>query len=141
MTIDIQTLATILIIMHSGSAVFMGFVLKRQYKLFSHDITLDDTRYEAGDINRIKRFRLGLFLLSSVVLLGNVVPIVIDLITILGDNAVNRAPQVHTVSILYAVSNALTALISAYLISTLYRIAKGVNDPNELVQKDLQRDK
>lgn len=137
MTIDIQTLATILIVMHSGSAVFMGFVLKRQYRLFSHDITLDDTKYEAGDIHRIKRFRLGLFSLSAVVLLGNVVPIVIDGLTIISDNAGSRPAHVHTISILYAVSNAMTALISAYLISTLYRIAKGANDPDELIQKDL----
>lgn len=137
MTINIQTLATILIVMHLGSSIFMGFVLKRQYSLFSHDITADDSKYEATDIKRIKRFRMGLFLLSCVVLLGNVVPIVIDLVTIIGNNSVNRTPHVHTISILYAVSNALTALISAYLISTLYRIAKSATDPNELIEKDL----
>lgn len=139
MTINIQTLATILILCHIGSAIFMGFVLRRQYKLFSHDITYNDERFETKDISRIKRFRLRLFLLSCVVLLGNMIPIAIDAITLIGNNSVGRTPQVHTISILYAASNALTALISAYLISTLYRIARGVNDPNALIEKDLNR--
>lgn len=139
MTINISTLAWILIVCHSGSVIFMTFVLRRQYTLFSHDITYDDARFEQKDIGRIKRFRLGLFLLSCVVLLGNVVPIAIDAITILGDNSVGRPTHVHTISILYAVSNALTALISAYLISTLYRIARGVHDPEVLIEKDLNR--
>lgn len=139
MTINIATLAWILVACHTGSVIFMSFVLRRQFKLFSHDVTYNDTRFEPVDIKRIKRFRMGLFLLSCVVLLGNAVPIAIDLITIFGGNAVNRPAHVHTISILYAVSNALTALISAYLISTLYRIARGVNDPNALIEKDLHR--
>lgn len=139
MTINIATLAWILIVLHSGSVIFMTFVLRRQYKLFSHDVTYNDARFEPIDIKRIKRFRLGLFLLSCVVLLGNVVPIAIDAVTIFGGNSVNRPTHVHTISLLYAVSNALTALISAYLISTLYRIARGVNDPNALIEKDLNR--
>ena len=139
MTINIATLAWILIALHSGSVVFMAFVLRRQHSLFSYDVTLDDSRYEADDIKRIKRFRMGLFLLSCVVLLGNVVPIAIDFYTIITNNATGRPSHVHTTSFLYAISNALTALASAYLISTLYRIARGVNDPNELVEKDLNR--
>lgn len=139
MTINIATLAWILVFLHSGSVIFMAFVLRRQYALFSHDVTYNDARFEEVDIHRIKRFRMGLFLLSCVVLLGNVIPITIDLVTILGGNAVNRPTHVHTISILYAVSNAITALVSAYLISTLYRIARGVNDPNALIEKDLNR--
>lgn len=139
MTIDIETLAWIVIALHSGSVLFMTFVLRRQYKLFSYDVTYDDSRFEEADIRRIKHFRMGLFLLSCVVLGGNVVPIAIDLLTIFGGNAVNRLSQVHTISILYAISNALTALISAYLISTLYKIARGVNDPNLLVEKHVNR--
>jgi hypothetical protein len=142
MTISIQTLAWILAIMHAGSAIFMAFVIRRQFKLFSYNVTYDDSRFEEKDIHRIKRFRLGLFLLSCVVLLGNVVPIAIDALTIFGSSAATGRPtHVHTISILYAISNALTALISAYLISTLYRIARGVNDPNALVEKDLNRRK
>lgn len=139
MTINIATLAWILIALHSGSVIFMAFVLRRQFKLFRYDVTYNDSRFEAVDIHRIKRFRMGLFLLSCVVLLGNVIPIAIDLVTIFATHSVNRPSQVHTISILYAVSNALTALISAYLISTLYRIARGVNDPNALIEKDLNR--
>lgn len=139
MTMNIEALAWILIFFHSGSVIFMSFVLRRQFKLFDYDVTYNDSRFEESDIKRIKHFRLGLFLLSCVVLLGNVIPITIDVITIFSNNAVNRPTHVHTISILYAVSNALTALISAYLISTLYRIARGVNDPNTLIEKDLNR--
>lgn len=139
MTINIATLAWILIVCHSGSVIFMSFVLRRQYKLFSFDVTYNDSRFEEVDIHRIKRFRLGLFALSCVVLAGGIIPIAIDAVTIFGANSVNRPAHVHTISILYAISNALTALISAYLISTLYRIARGVNDPAVLIEKDLNR--
>lgn len=139
MTISIETLALILMIAHSASAVFMTRVLYRQWGLFK--IKYDDLDIEKSITHDIKRFRLTLFVLSCIVFAGNIIPIVIDGITLFGDNSLHRNPTVPLISLLYAVSNALTALISAYLIYTLYRIAKGTDDPNELIEKDIAKTK
>lgn len=138
MTIPIQELAAGLMILHIGSDCFMVAVLRRQHGLFSQPITLHDDRYEESDIRKIKNFRLRLFTLSLVILAGNTIPILIDGLTLFSNNT-GRPHTVHAISILYAVSNALTAIISAYLISTLYRIARGANDPNELVEREVQK--
>lgn len=135
MTISIETLAFILMIAHSGSAVFMTRVLIRQYGLFK--VRYDDLGIEKSLTNDIKRFRLTMFVLSCIVFAGNIIPIVIDGITLFGDNSLHRNPTVPLISLLYAVSNALTALISAYLIYTLYRLAKGSVDQNDLIEKDI----
>ncbi|MES2367796.1 MAG: hypothetical protein V4563_18105 [Pseudomonadota bacterium] len=138
MTIPIQELAAGLMALHLGSDAFMVAVLRQQHKLFAQPITLHDDRYEVEDIRKIKNFRIRLFSLSLVILLGNTIPILIDGLTLISSNT-GRPNHVHTISILYALSNALTAIISAYLISTLYRIARGANDPNELVEKEVQK--
>jgi hypothetical protein len=137
MTISIQTLAIILIFAHIGSDSFMAVVLKRQYRLFSRAITNDDNLYRDDDIKKIKNFRFRLFLLSSVIFAGNTIPIIIDGITIFGHNSLHRNPHVPLISLAYAVSNAVTALVSAYLISTLYHIAQSANDPDELIEKNV----
>lgn len=137
MTISIQTLAIILILAHIGSDIFMAVVLNKQYRLFSRAITPDDSLYQDGDINKIKNFRFRLFLLSAVIFAGNTIPILIDGITIFTNNSLDRNPTVPLISLLYAVSNAITALVSAYLISTLYRIAQSANDPDALIEKNV----
>lgn len=135
MTISIETLALILMLAHLASDVFMARVLYRQWGLFK--ITYDDYGIPQNITRDIKRFRMTLFVLSCIVFAGNTVPIIIDAVTFFASNPLNRNPTVPLISLLYAVSNALTALISAYLIFTLYRIAKGTDDPNELVEKDI----
>lgn len=135
MTITIQALAAILMVGHLASDAFMAMVLKRQWGLFK--VRYDELGVGEALTRDIKRFRVTLFILSCIVFAGNTIPIIIDGITLFGDNALHRNPHVPLISLLYAVSNALTALISAYLIYTLYRIAKGSDDQNALIEKDI----
>lgn len=134
MTISIETLALILMLAHLAAAIFMARVLHRQWGLFKIPY---DTSIEPKLVKELKRFRAILFSLSVIVFAGNIIPILIDGVTFFYHNPLDRNPTVPVISLAYAVSNALTALISAYLIFTLYRIAKGSNDPNELVEKDI----
>lgn len=135
-SISIQSLAIILMVAHVIADIFMGRVLFRQYGLFA--VKFDDLGVENRLSQDIKNFRRTLFTLSVIVFAGNIVPVVVDAITVFSDNALHRNPEVPLISIIYAVSNALVAIISAYLIFTLYRIAKASNDPNELVEKTLE---
>lgn len=108
---DIQTLASILVTLHIVSGIFIGMVLKRQWGLFKHAI-------EDG----LSAYRKVFFTLSLIIFLGNLNPIVIDVKTILTGPG-GRPAHVSAISISYAVSNALVAVISSFLVYMLYRMA------------------
>lgn len=108
---DIRVLATVLLIGHLISAVFMAIVLVRQVRLF---------RLRAQD--GLVWFRRILFVLALGIFFGNFIPIFIDALTIF--NIVTRSTnRVNTIGIAYSVSNALVFALSALLIWILYRMA------------------
>jgi len=97
--------------------VFIYGVIRKQWALMKLPVE-----------NEIRHFRWVLFLLSVAILIGNIIPIFVDTLTILFNNPTGRPPQVRPISVMYALSNALTALISAYLIHTLYKLAADTKD-------------
>lgn len=117
MKIPIELLALILLVLHLGSVVYIGGVLRKQWRLLKVPIYPE-----------IKRFRRVLFTLSAIILIGNAIPIFVDLVTILTNNSLGRTPSVKPISFAYAMSNALTALVSAYLIHTLYKLAASTKE-------------
>lgn len=108
---NIRTLAAILLSGQVFSAVFILLVIMRQLSLFKLPI-------QPG----LEWFRRILFFLALTVFAGNLVPILIDIITI-------RRPEVrvvrHTnlIGVLYAASNTFVATTSAVLIWVMYRLA------------------
>lgn len=108
--VSIIELAFILLIAHTVSLVFIFRVLRRQYQLMRLPID-----------KHLQGFRKVLFLLSCAIFLGNIVPIIIDTLTLFVDT--ERPSELHTISVVYACSNALTAMASALLIWLLYKIA------------------
>lgn len=123
MTLDIQTIALILLIARVVSVAFIITVLLRQARLFGKQIDFSVvpflTKLQRKSVYRI---RTVLFTLSVIILLGNLVPIVIDYITLF-NNDLGRPANVKLISIAYAFSNALTAMFSAIMIWTLYKLA------------------
>lgn len=126
--ISIQAIAFILLIARLISVGFIISVLIVQLRNFKHEIDFSLTpnlnKYQKKNIYRIRRV---LFALSVIILLGNLVPIVIDWITFITDNSLGRTPNVKPISVAYAFSNALTAMFSAIMIWALYKLA-GYND-------------
>lgn len=118
MSLPIETIALFLLLARLGSAFFITKVLINQAKLLNAPI--EDRLYPIR--GSLKRFRLILFILSLAILAGNLVPITIDLVTLFFETS--RPAILKPLSIAYATSNALTSLVSAYLIYTLYRISK-----------------
>lgn len=123
MTLDIQTIALILLIARVISVAFIITVLLRQARLFGKQIDFSVvpflTKLQRKSVYRI---RTVLFTLSVIILLGNLVPIVIDYITVF-NNDLGRPASLKPISIAYAFSNALTAMFSAIMIWTLYKLA------------------
>lgn len=127
--ISIQIIAVFLLIARLISVGFIVTVLILQWRLFKTKIDFslvpNLSNYQKKTIYRARKL---LFALAVIIFLGNMVPIMIDTITIISDNAIGRTPNVRAISIAYAGSNALTAMFSAIMIWGLYKLA-GLADP------------
>lgn len=128
--ISIQILAFILLIAHLISVGFIASVLYKQSKQFGKEIDFsllpNLSKFEKRNIYRMRRV---LFALALIILLGNLAPIVIDWITLISNNAIGRTPNIRPISIMYACSNAITAMLSAFMIWVLYKLA-GIEPPH-----------
>lgn len=122
--VALQTIAIFLLIARLISVAFILVILRLQWKLFGTkiDFTLVPNLTTLGR-NRVYLARKILFALAVIIFLGNLVPIVIDTITILNSNDIGRPSGLRLISILYASSNALTAMFSAIFIWFLYKVA------------------
>lgn len=109
--ISIAIIAFILLIMRLISAGFILSVLRKQWRLLHKPIDAD-----------LRLFQRILFAMSVIIFLGNGVPIVIDTITLFVETS--RPAKLAALSISYALSNALTAMVSAILIWLMYKIAE-----------------
>lgn len=118
--VSIKIIAIILLVFRLISVGFIIAVLKRQYRLLKLPVELFDQEHIV-DVQEIKKFRKVLFVLSCVVLAGNFIPIAIDGLTMFYD--LGRPSALQSISIAYAFSNAITAMVSAILIWLLYYIA------------------
>lgn len=123
--IPIKILAVVLLTTHAGSAVFIFNVLRKQALLLRMPID-----------SYLKHFRIILFALSLAIFAGNIIPIFIDGATLFVN--LGRTPSVRPISVLYAISNALTAFISAYLIHMLYRLAANEKEVTDYTQQSLE---
>lgn len=125
--ISIQIIATILLLARLISVFFILRVLLLQFRLFGTkiDFTLvpNLTKMQRRHVYLMRRILFGL---SVVILLGNIVPIIIDTITITA-NTLGRPAELRPISVMYAFSNAITAMVSAIMIWVLYQVA-GLGD-------------
>lgn len=130
--VSIQTIAFFLLIARLISVAFILIIIKLQWRLFGTEIDFslvpNLSKYQKKKVYRTRKI---LFALAIIVFLGNLVPIIIDTITAFDDNSLGRNPNVPTISIAYAFSNALTAMFSAIFIWALYKIAGLTNTDKE----------
>jgi hypothetical protein len=109
---DIKTLALIMLGGHLVSVGFMASVIVKQWGLFKRLIE-----------ESLKGFRRVLFALSILILVGNIIPIFIDTLTLF--YSLPRPLSVSSVSVFYALSNAyLAAAAPAIAIWVLYKMAE-----------------
>ena len=121
--VSIQVIAIFLLIARLISVIFIAVVLRLQWRLFKSSIDFSLVPNLSNfEKKRVYLARKVLFALALAVFLGNMVPIVIDTITIFNDN-LGRPTALQIISVAYAASNALTAMLSAILVWALYRIA------------------
>lgn len=71
-------------------------------------------------------FRKALHYMTIVVTMGNLVPVTLDLVTLIGP------ARPYWLGIAYAISNVITALFAAILIHKMYRLAGQTKEVNRL---------
>lgn len=110
---NIKTVALILLLGRLVSVVFMILVVRRQRVLSKLPVN-----------PQLRPLRKTLNRLSFAVLIGNIIPIILDASTIIAANSLEREDSPSVIGVSYAFSNCITAAISAYLIWTLYKQAE-----------------
>lgn len=122
MTLSIEAIASLLLVARIISVLFIIRVLVLQFKLFGTQIDFSLvphlTKLQRKHVYLMRRVLFGI---SIVLLMGNVIPIAIDLLTIF--SSTSRPDELFTTSIMYAFSNAITAMLSAIMIYILYQVA------------------
>ena len=102
----------------------MSVVIRKQWALFKLPID-----------HSILRFRRTLFFLTLAIFIGNIIPAVIDLLTLF--DLTTRPLTVQLPSVLYSFDNSITALLSSYLIWRLYRLAADERAITDFTEKSL----
>lgn len=133
--VSIQLIAIFLLIIRILSCVYIFQVIRKQWQLLRVPIKHAE-RMPVRYVRQLTRFRALLFFLSTVILVGNVIPVVIDFVTIAGADT-GRPIGLENISIIYAFSNALTSLASSITISQLYRLAAQDEDITEYALQHL----
>lgn len=115
--LDLFTYAAILLVMGLASMAFIVVVIRRQLQLFKIPIT--DTS--------VRHFRYVLFALALTIIITNLIPVSIDALSLFVN--LGRPKEVRMLSVVYAMSVHINALLSSYFIWRLYRLA---GDPREV---------
>lgn len=116
---DIKLYAAILLATRIVSLILMGLVLKRQLQLFKLPIDKE-----------IRNYRIILFLLAFAIFAGNIIPAIIDYLT-LTEELVRSTKTINGVGLVYSLAWTVTSLLSAILIFWLYRMSHTVDESHE----------
>lgn len=118
---NIQLLATLLLIGRLISEGFIIAVIRKQWKIRKTTIH-----------PRLRALRRVLTLLAVLVFLGNIYPLLLDAYT-LYDSAVRTSQTINLVGVFYSLDNNLTFMFASILIWTLYKLSDVVIEVAELI--------
>lgn len=114
------TLYILILLAISAVAMFFIFrVLLRQINLF---------KYPIADKN-VKHFRYALFFISITIIVSGLIPIGINLLTLLVNTG--RPDTVSAVSFVYSLSVHVQTLLLSYLLWRIYRLANSDSDKSD----------
>lgn len=125
---DIQLYASILLGIRVVSMFLIGKVILRQIELFKLFIDKE-----------IRTYRRILFVLAVAIFIGNLIPGIIDVLTITGE-LTRSARTINGVSLWYTGAWAITSLLSSVLIFWLYRMSHNVDESHEDSEHTLMND-
>ncbi len=118
---DIQLLASLLLIGRLISEGFIIAVLRKQWRIRNSPIH-----------PRLRNLRKVLTLLAVLVFLGNLYPLLLDFYTLI-DSGVRTSQTINLVGVFYSLDNNLTFMFASILIWTLYKLSDVVIEVAELI--------
>lgn len=125
---DIQVLASLLLIGRLVSETFIIFVLRRQWQI-----------RKSKTHPRLMQMRRVLTLLAILVFIGNLYPLFLDLYTLFYPG-IRTSSTVNLVGTIYSLDNNLTFMFASILIWTLYKLADVVIEVAELIGPEKVKD-
>lgn len=125
-------IASILLLIRIVASVFLWKVLKIQVDLLRRPIKVDEAMYNEQDIVDVWNFRKFLHYTTIALFVGNFIPIILDALVVLQWFGVFDGFRTRPVLIIYAISNAVTMLLAAILINSIYKLAVETKEVTDL---------
>ena len=139
------TMTTYVLILLAISAVSMYFIVRvllKQIRLLRAPFE-EAEQYDEATRKILHRFRFVLFIISLTIIVMGLVPVVINILTLLVNT--DRPTEVQPISFIYSFAVHLQGLMLAYLVSRLYRLAsnqKELTDSTQIhLENELQQEK
>lgn len=136
-----EIIAFTLLILRITASYFLFKVLKIQVDLLRRPIKVDEASYNEQDIIEVWNFRRRLHFITIALFVGNFVPITLDALVVLQWLGVFEGFRTTPVLIVYAISNAVTMLLAAILINSIYRLAIQTKEVTDLELEHLRKAK
>lgn len=135
--ISIELYVLILLAISAVSMYFIIGVLVKQIRLLKAPFE-EAEKYDDETIRIVRRFRYVLFIISLTIIVMGLIPIAINLLTLLVDTG--RPNTVKPVSFVYSLGVHVQGLLLAYLVSRLYRLASSQKDATDFTQHHLEEE-
>jgi len=126
-----------LLVISAVSMYFILGVLVKQLKLLRAPFE-EAERYDDATRKLLVHFRYVLFIISLTILIMGLIPIGINILTLLFDTG--RPATVKPVSVIYSFTVHFQALMLSYLVSRLYRLASNQKDMTDFTQHHLEQE-
>ncbi len=135
--ITIELYVLILLFISAVSMYFITGVLIKQIRLLKAPFVLAE-QYDEATKKILVRFRLVLFIISLTIIVMGLIPIGINILTLLTET--ERPATVRPVSFVYSLGVHLQGLFLAYLVSRLYQLASSEKDITDNTQHRLEEE-
>lgn len=133
--ISLQIYVLLLLAISAVSMYFIGGVVAKQIRLLRAPFAQAD-EYDEPTRKILVRFRYVLFIISLTIIFMGLIPIVINVITLLVDTG--RPDEVPTISLIYSLGVHLQGLFLSYLVSRLYQLARNEKEMTDFTQHHLE---
>lgn len=135
--ISLELYVIILLIISAISMYFILGVLIKQIRLMKAPFVEAD-QYDEATRKVLHRFRRVLLIISLTIIFMGMIPIAINVITLLFDTA--RPSVIKPISLVYSLGVHIQGLLLSYLVSRLYRLASNEKEMTDFTQHHLEQD-
>lgn len=135
--ISLELYVCILLGISALSMYFILGVLIKQIRLLRAPFVAAD-QYDEATRKILYRFRRVLFVISLTIIIMGLIPIGINILSLLINTG--RPRVVSTISLVYSLGVHVQGLLLSYLVSRLYRLASNEKDMTDFTQHHLEKE-